>query len=172
MPAGASLENVELVRWPAERDKLNELRRRAHLRLLVVEGGADAPICSDIREDWVRAPITRDDLVARMTALRAKTAEYCVPRVDPCGILHYRSQSAAISPTETELLAPLAQRFGELVLRQELRKSLSGRANDASRNALDLHIMRIRRRIAPLGLVISTVWGRGYTLHPVSESPV
>lgn len=165
MPAASFPENVELVRWPAEREKRNELHRHARLRLLVVEAGADAPICSDIREDWVRAPITRNDLVARMSALRAKTAEYSTPRVDPCGIVYHRSRSVAVSPTETELLQLLAEHFGELVPRQKLKKQLSERAGEASRNALDLHIMRIRRRIAPIGLVMHTVRGRGYVLN-------
>ena len=99
-----------------------------------------------------------------MAALRAKTADHCLPRVDQCGVIHYRSRSAAVSPAETELLNLLVVLFGELVPRETLRDRLSEQPGRCSRNALDLHIMRIRRRIAPLGLVIHTAWGRGYTL--------
>ncbi len=33
------------------------------------------------------------------------------------------------------------------------------------RNALDVHVLRMRRRLAPLGLVIRTVRSRGYLLE-------
>lgn len=130
----------------------------------------DAPICSDIREDWIRAPVTHEDLRARMAALQAKTMDHWLPRIDPCGIIHYRARSAAVSPAETNLLELLVRHFGELVARETLRDQLSGQPGRCTRNALDLHIMRIRRRIAPLGLVIHTAWGRGYTLSEDDEA--
>ncbi|HEX2272971.1 MAG TPA: helix-turn-helix domain-containing protein, partial [Acidimicrobiales bacterium] len=34
------------------------------------------------------------------------------------------------------------------------------------RNALDVHILRLRRRLRPLGLAIRTVRSRGYLLEP------
>lgn len=34
------------------------------------------------------------------------------------------------------------------------------------RNALDVHILRLRRRLLPLGLAIRTVRSRGYLLEP------
>ena len=49
--------------------------------------------------------------------------------------------------------------------REELRAQVSAGDQPASRNALDLHIKRLRRRIQPLGLSIRTAWGRGYILE-------
>jgi DNA-binding winged helix-turn-helix (wHTH) protein len=134
------------------------------LRLLVVEGGAPAPISSDVREDWVRAPVTDDDLRARVATLRAKAGAYLLPQVDPNGVLRFSGRSITLSPSETDLLECLVRRFGLLVTREALRDCLPDRPGGASRNALDLHIMRLRRRIRPLGLAIRTVWGRGYLL--------
>ena len=37
----------------------------------------------------------------------------------------------------------------------------------ANRNALDLRILRLRRRLAAMGLRIVTVWGKGYILEVV-----
>ena len=34
-----------------------------------------------------------------------------------------------------------------------------------TRNALDVHVLRLRRRIAPLGLEIRTVRSRGYLMQ-------
>jgi DNA-binding response OmpR family regulator len=39
-----------------------------------------------------------------------------------------------------------------------------------TRNALDLHMMRIRQRIASLGLTVRTVWSRGYVLDSRMEA--
>jgi DNA-binding response OmpR family regulator len=37
------------------------------------------------------------------------------------------------------------------------------------RNALDVHVLRLRRRLEPLGLVIRTVRSRGYVLEAASD---
>lgn len=139
------------------------------LRLLVVEGGVPAPICSDIREDWVRAPITDADLRARMATLSAKAEAHRLPQIDPYGILRFSDRSTSVSPTETDLMECLIRQFEALVSREELRDCLPERAGECSRNALDLHIMRLRRRIRPLGLAIRTVRGRGYMLEAAAD---
>lgn len=160
---------VKLVRWPGESAKRKRCIERGELRLLVIEAGAPAPLCSDIREDWVRAPISRADLHARVAALRARSYPYTVPRVDPSGALTYRDGVVAISPVETALLESLAGAFQSLVLREELQECLVERQACSNRNALDLHILRIRRRIRPLSLAVQTAWGRGYILEPAAE---
>ena len=49
-------------------------------------------------------------------------------------------------------------------------------AGAPTRNALDVHMLRLRRRIAPLGLEVRTVRSRGYLLQmhprPTARSPV
>jgi len=141
------------------------------LRLLVVEGGVPAPICSDVREDWVRAPVTDDDLRARVATLKAKADAHRMPHVDPNGVLRFAGRSITVSRTETDLLECLVRQYGVLVTRDVLRDCLPDRPGGASRNALDLHIMRVRRRIRPLGLIIRTVWGRGYLLESLENQP-
>lgn len=157
---------VRLLRWPAESAQRERCRALGVLRLLVVEGGAPAPVCSDVREDWVRAPISDDDLMARVATLRARTEAHRLPQVDPHGMLQFGGQTTTVSRTETDLLECLVRQFEQPVSREILRDCLPDRPGGTSRNALDLHIMRLRRRIGPLGLVIRTVWGRGYLLAP------
>jgi hypothetical protein len=163
--------DVKLVRWPAESARRDRYRTMGILRLLVVEGGVPAPICSDVREDWVRAPVTDDDLRARIATLKAKAEAHRLPRVDPNGVLRFAGRSITISRTETDVLECLVRQYGVLVTREALRDCLPDRPGGASRNALDLHIMRVRRRIRPIGLVIRTVWGRGYLLESVEDLP-
>jgi len=162
--------DVHLLRWPAESARRDRYKALGILRLLVVEGGVQAPICSDLREDWVRAPVSDDDLRARIAALWSKAEAHRLPQVDPHGLLRFGGRSTTVSRTETDLLECLVRQFGTLVPRATLRECLPERPGGVSRNALDLHIMRVRRRIEPLGLAIRTVWGRGYVLEPVEAS--
>jgi len=160
--------DVKLLRWPAESARRERYRAQGVLRLLVIEGGVSAPVCSDVREDWVRAPISDSDLMVRVATLRAKADAHRLPQVDPYGVLRFAGQTSTVSRTETDLLECLVRQFGQPVPRETLQECLPDRPGGTSRNALDLHIMRVRRRITPLGLVIRTVWGRGYLLEEAS----
>ncbi|MER7841550.1 helix-turn-helix domain-containing protein [Streptomyces sp. NPDC096040] len=158
-------QEVRVLRWPVEVQELEQLRRRGILRLLVVENGATPPIPSDSREDWVRAPVSRADFAARVAALRARADLDVIPVLDQDGLLRYGSRMVPVSPTQMELLQPLVERFGTLVARHELIAVLRARRGTASQNALDLNIMRIRRKVVSLGLRIRTANGRGFLLE-------
>ena len=59
----------------------------------------------------------------------------------------------------------MVDRFGAVVTRE----TLADRAwptGVPTRNALDVHVLRLRRRIASLGLEIRTVRSRGYLMQP------
>ena len=61
-------------------------------------------------------------------------------------------------------MSALIERYGAVVSRDQL--SRTGWPKGApGRNALDVHVLRLRRRIAPLGLAIKTVRSRGYLLE-------
>ena len=67
-------------------------------------------------------------------------------------------------PVEARLADALVMRFGAVVGRDTLRRSVwPGTA--PGRNVLDVHVLRLRRRLAPLGLAIRTVRSRGYMLE-------
>lgn len=156
---------VHFVKWPAERGKRDHCRSLGVPTLLLVDPGAPPPICGDPREDWVRTPVSKIDLDARVHGLRARTAGNHLPEIDPVGVVRFDSVSVAVSPTEADLLGVLVSRFGQVVERDALAARLSDRGADSRRNALNLHVMRVRRRIQPLGLTIRTVWGVGYALE-------
>lgn len=158
---------VVLIRWPAESARRERCRRQRQMRLLVLEAGTDPPLCTDVCEDWVRTPVSRDDLRARIRALHARTAGQPAPLLDLDGVLHFAGGRVALTKTETDVLRPLADHCGHLVTRQELLAHLATGCDGVSRNALDLRVMRLRHRIAGLGLGIRTVWGRGYLLEPL-----
>ena len=166
MPQHATNE-VKFVRWPAQADSRTYYRSKGFPCLMVVEAGADPPICHDPREDWVRAPISRTDLEARIAALRRRVYQPRTPVLGPAGTVYFEAKSVTISNTQSALTTLLIARFGEVVYRDELCRQLAEQVTGTpSRNSLDLHIMRLRRRLSLVDLAIRTAGGRGYLLEP------
>ncbi|SCG44074.1 helix-turn-helix domain-containing protein [Micromonospora coxensis] len=160
-----SIHDVEIIRWPEESARRELCRNSGRLRLLIVATGTTPPMCTDPREDWVRVPAPREDLSLRARALLARAGSHQIPQVNMDGVLTFRSQSVALSRGEAAVMEVLIRNFGLLVAREALCDELAGGDQLSSRNSLDLHIMRLRRRITPLGLVIRTAWGRGYIVE-------
>jgi DNA-binding response OmpR family regulator len=62
----------------------------------------------------------------------------------------------------------MLDKLGAVVTREALSRA-GWPAGAPGRNALDVHVLRLRRRVAPLGLVIRTVRSRGYLLESESR---
>jgi len=154
---------VRMLRWPSEAPALEHCRARGVPRLLMVEGPVSPPTCVDALEDWVRVPVDRADLQARRAMLLARVGS-TTPSVDADGILRVDGQYLALPPAEAPMARALAAAYRRLVHRQELIDLVWPGTGRPSRNALDLRVLRLRRRIAPLGLIIRTVWGKGYLM--------
>jgi DNA-binding response OmpR family regulator len=70
----------------------------------------------------------------------------------------------SLPPLESRMAALLLSRFGAVVGRDAL--AAAGWPDGVTgRNALDVHVLRLRRRLEPLDLVIRTVRSRGYLLE-------
>ncbi len=163
----ATAREVELVHWPAGDDRRHELRQQRVARLLLVEAGAPPPVVLDPEEDWVRIPAPETDIQARLDGLtrRLSPPQPTPPTLDDDGLLHIGEQWVSLPPVEARLAAALLERFRLVVSRDGL--SRAGWPTGApGRNALDVHVLRLRRRVARLGLAIRTVRSRGYLLEP------
>lgn len=120
----------------------------------------------DELEDWIRVPADEVDLHARVEALDRRQRERVVaqPALDEDGVLRLGSAWVPLPPVEARLTGALLDRFGAVVSRDAL--SRAGWPDGApGRNALDVHVLRLRRRLSPLGLAIRTVRARGYLLE-------
>jgi DNA-binding winged helix-turn-helix (wHTH) protein len=120
-------------------------------------------------EDWIRVPATDGDVQTRVAGLsvRASGHRSATPVLDEHGMLRFRSGWVSLPPVEARITSALVNRLGTVVRREELAES--GWPEGApGRNALDVHVLRIRRRLAPLGLAIRTVRSRGYLLEAAS----
>lgn len=157
---------MALVRWPSEAARRSALQEQGAPRLLLVEDGPPPPSTHDCLEDWIRIPADELDVRSRVDTLRLRAEHHdrAGPHLDEDGVLRFGGAWVSIPPVEARLLSSLIERLGAVVSRDAL--SRSGWPQGApGRNALDVHVLRLRRRIAPLGLVITTVRSRGYLLE-------
>lgn len=160
--------DVVLVRWPGDEERRARLRAAGVPRLLLVDAAASPPTVADELEDWIRVPADEVDLHARVEGLerRVRARSGGVPDLDDDGVLRFGGGWVPLPPVEARLTRALLERFGAVVSRDAL-----GRAGwpegSPGRNALDVHVLRLRRRLAPLSLAIRTVRSRGYLLELV-----
>lgn len=158
--------DVVLLRWPEETDRLGELRELGVPRLLLVAPEADPPPIVDPLEDWIRLPAEDRDMRARATTLATRAPATTLPVMDDDGLLRFDGRWIALSPVERTLAVTLMERFGAVVGRDVLAKRVWP-SGAPTRNALDVHMLRLRRRIADLGLEVRTVRARGYLMQAV-----
>ncbi len=158
--------DVTLIRWPDEQGLRQRLSLAGGPRLLLLEDGASPPPVLDCLEDWIRVPAAEEEVRARVHALAIRRAahDHDAPGMDPDGVLRFRGKWVSLPPLETRMMEVLLNRFGAVVSREALGKAgwpdgINGR------NALDVHVLRLRRRLEPLGLLIRTVRSRGYLLE-------
>lgn len=157
---------VAMVRWPGDEERLADLRAEGQPRLLLVEGDAAPPLPADELEDWIRVPAPDVDVRTRLEVLerRYRSRGRQRPELDEDGVLRVGREWVSLPPVDHRLAAALVERFGAVVSREALaRAGWPGGA--PARNALDVHILRLRRRLAPVGLAIRTVRSRGYALE-------
>ncbi|WP_051819174.1 helix-turn-helix domain-containing protein [Streptomyces sp. NRRL S-920] len=167
MPTGARGHRTDrpmsVLRWPAQADEIEAHRARGVPRLLLVAAGTRPPVCVDPLEDWTRTPVDEVDLRARWAALCARSA--CrKPKIDQHGVLRFAGQSLPLAAGEAALVRLLLDSYRSVVSRDDLIAHMWPHSAPAQRNALDVRVLRARRRLLPLGLVIKTVWSQGYLL--------
>jgi hypothetical protein len=168
-PQPLAEHGVRLVRWPEERELLEQLRAEHAPRLLLVRPPAPAPIVDECEEDWVRLPADDGDVRARVLALAARSSRHRPgPRVGPDGRLRYDGNWIALSPIEHRLARVLAERFGEVV-EGDLLARAAWPENGANEGALRVHLTRLRRRLRALSLDVQNVRGRGYLMEHAAQ---
>lgn len=161
---------VELVQWPGEQERLDRMRDDGIARLVLVAEGAVPPLTTDVLEDWIRLPASEEDIESRLRVLSDRfraNGEQARPELDENGLLHFGDRWVPLPPVEMRLIAAMLDRYRAVVSREAL--SRAGWPDTVpGRNVLDVHIVRLRRRVAELGLVIRTVRSRGYLLEEAS----
>jgi two-component system response regulator TctD len=121
-------------------------------------------------DDYLAKPFDLSELQARLNALLRRS------RGDDdttCGNLRFDRRSGVfyndfrpleLSPREKELLNALLRSRGQVVTREALRDQLFGKDNEASADAIEVLVHRLRKRIAGSSAEIMTLRGVGYLL--------
>jgi two-component system, OmpR family, response regulator PhoP len=140
-------------------------RGRWEERVEGLEAGAD---------DYLTKPFRLEELSARIKALIRRVVGAPQSLLN-CGniVLNIESQQAMVDGVAVELTAfeyrmleYLAQQYGKVVSKDELRSYLYPHDNDPESNVLTVLLGRLRRKLDPEGLrnPIETVRSRGYRL--------
>lgn len=171
--AGATRPEVELLRWPADADRREELRRAGRPRLLLLLADVPPPTDTDDHEDWAWLPVDERDLFARLRRLAAVSPppgelDLAALAVDEDGVLRGAARLVPLPPVEAALLGVLLDPPVRIRSRQELSAAAWGRA-DRRRRSLDSRVLTLRRRIAPVGLAVHVVRGRGFLLGAMTS---
>jgi biotin operon repressor len=155
--------DVFVLHWPEEVEAVERLRHLGIPRLLLVEHGVTPPCVTGCIEDWIRLPADDVDIRARLAALHERAARHPpAPVVEESGGLSHRGTTVFLSPVEEQVARALIEHLGHPVSAEELRACAW--SDGGSGTALRVHISRLRRRLAPLGLAIKSVRRRGYLI--------
>ena len=112
-----------------------------------------------------RLPADDADIQVRAVVLAQRAANHSTTvNATDDGRVTYRGRWVGLSPLEQSLLRTLADSIGDVVSYETLFASAWPEGN-GSGPALRVHILRLRRRILPIGLEIRTVPKRGYVLE-------
>jgi two-component system OmpR family response regulator len=157
---------------------LKRLRaRNSHLPVLMLT--ALASVTDRVRgldagaDDYLAKPFQLAELEARARALTRRGTS-C-----PCTIIRHgeltfdqvgrvaelRGERLELSARELSLLELFLQRPGRLVHKDQFVDHLCEWGEEVSANAIEVYVHRLRKKLAPGGITISTVRGAGYCLE-------
>jgi two-component system response regulator TctD len=122
-------------------------------------------------DDYLAKPFDPDELEARLRALARRAGLRDEPqcgelRLDRgAGAFYWKSQALELTPREGALLAGLMERPGRAVTRARLIGLAFGTEAPAQPEALEVVVHRLRKKLAPTGVQITTLRGLGYLLQ-------
>ncbi|MBI4234514.1 MAG: response regulator transcription factor [Chloroflexi bacterium] len=131
---------------------------------MIVERGADDCIPVSVDLAWL---LTR----LRATAARLRRSAPALHQAKPIEVepstyrVKVNGTSVSLSPMQFQLLMALWNNEGRVVTHQVLQGLLWHETSAASREALKHLVMRLRRRLGPMGYAVRPVPGVGYLLE-------
>ena len=137
-------------------------------RVLGLDRGAD---------DYLTKPFELPELEARLRALTRRSGHGGHPVVEH-GALQFdtvgrnarlNGEPLELSAREFGLLEILVARAGRMVSKQQILDHLCEWGEEVSDNAVEVYVHRLRRKLEPGGVRITTLRGLGYSLAPAAR---
>jgi two-component system OmpR family response regulator len=123
-------------------------------------------------DDYLIKPIKLAELAARIRAqLRRQHAvlssiiEYPPLTLNTKDrLVTYQNQPFPLSPRELSLLETLLLRVGKVVTKESLIENISDWDDSLGKNAIEVYMHRLRKKLLSVGIEVRTVRGLGYML--------
>jgi two-component system, OmpR family, response regulator len=124
-------------------------------------------------DDYLVKPFVLAELEARVRAL-IRRGQCGVNPVYACGTMTFDSvgrratidgEILDLTTRELSVLEALMSRIGWVVSKEQLLERLYSYAEEASGNAIEVYIHRLRKKIEPAGVSIRTIRGLGYIIE-------
>ncbi len=161
---------------------LRRLRRRNDALPVLILSGREQPeekvAGLDLgADDYLVKPFSLEELQARVRALlrrghgsAAPVLSYRELTFDPATrTASIRGHALPLSLHELSVLEVLLRRFGRAVSKEQLVEQIYTYDQEVSHNAIEVYVHRLRKKIGDTGLVVRTLYGRGYALDYVEQ---
>jgi DNA-binding response OmpR family regulator len=159
--------------------RLRAAGNRVPVMVLTARGGMEDTVrgLDAGADDYLAKPFRLPEVLARMRALTRRSHALASSRIEHGAlVLDTRSHRAEIAGEALDLtnrewaiLEQLLMMSPAVVSKDRLVQSLAGWDKDITPNAIEVHVSRLRAKIAPARVVIRTVRGIGYRVDPCSD---
>lgn len=161
---------------------LRRLRRRNDALPVLILSGREQPeekvAGLDLgADDYLVKPFSLNELQARVRALLRRGHGVAAPVLayrdlsfDPVArTATIRGHALSLSMHELSVLEVLMRRFGRVVSKEHLVEQIYTYDQEVSHNAIEVYVHRLRKKISDTGVMVRTLYGRGYVLDYVER---